>query len=91
MNTLQQLRKKIDQIDGQIIDLLIQRCDIVLDIGAYKRLHNIPYLDRVRWSEVLQSNIIQGKKKWLSEKFVTDLRERIHYESLKIQQSKNSA
>lgn len=63
MDTLQQLRKKIDQIDSQIIDLLAQRCSVVEDMKSYKKDLQLSYLDEARWNEVLQSNIVQGKKK----------------------------
>lgn len=85
MDILSQLRSKIDTIDTQIIDLISKRFSIVADIWAYKKNHNIPILDGIRRSKLLQSNIIQGEKRWLSKDFIVDVRKKIHKETLKIQ------
>ncbi len=89
--TLETYRKKIDQIDHQLIDLLAQRFTVVKSIREYKNTHKIPPLDLSRWASVLASIKKFAKKKWLSETFVTDLRERIHKESLLLQKIKKSA
>lgn len=86
MDTLEQLRKKINTIDDHIIGLLAQRFSIVVDIWAYKKEHLIPALDERRWAVLFHENIAKGKKKWLSEIFIIDLRESIHKEALKLQQ-----
>lgn len=83
--TLEQSRKKIDQIDKKIINLLALRYDVVKKIGIYKKLHKLPILDATRWTKILSSLEEIGKKKWLSKKFITDLRKRIHKESLQLQ------
>lgn len=85
-DTLEQLRQDIDSIDQQIIDLLVQRFATVVDIWFYKKKHSLPSLDAVRRNSLLQSRILQGKKKWLSENFIIDIRKRIHKESLDMQQ-----
>ncbi len=84
-DTLKQLRQDIDTIDQQIVDLLVQRFATVVDIWSYKKKHSLPSLDAVRRDSLLQSRILEGKKKWLSEDFIIDIRRRIHEESLDIQ------
>lgn len=39
---LDQLRLRLDAIDGQILALLSERAGAVLDIGDYKRKHGLP-------------------------------------------------
>ena len=39
---LDQLRLRLDAIDGQILALLSERAGTVLDIGEYKRRHGLP-------------------------------------------------
>ena len=39
---LDQLRLRLDVIDGQILALLSERAGAVLDIGDYKRRHGLP-------------------------------------------------
>jgi chorismate mutase len=82
---LEQSRQNIDHIDEQIIDLLAQRFAIVMKIWSYKKRHNMLCLDAVRRNALLQSKLAYAKKQWLSEKFIIDIWERIHQESLHIQ------
>lgn len=39
---LDQLRLRLDAIDGQVLALLSERAGAVLDIGDYKRKHGLP-------------------------------------------------
>jgi chorismate mutase/prephenate dehydratase len=39
---LDQLRLRLDAIDGQVLALLSERARAVLDIGDYKRKHGLP-------------------------------------------------
>lgn len=39
---LDQLRLRLDAMDGQILALLSERAGAVLDIGEYKRQHGLP-------------------------------------------------
>lgn len=49
------LRKQIDVIDRQLIDLLEQRMDIASSVAAYKKETGMPILDASREEEKLQS------------------------------------
>jgi len=86
MENLQELRYKIDDIDTQIIHLLAKRCSIVQNIWLYKKSHNLPLWDQKRQKELLQANVDRWQDVALSREFIIDLRERIHSESLNIQQ-----
>jgi len=91
MQSLEQLRDEINVIDSKIIDLFAERCSLVKQVWIYKRKHNLPALDSVRRKQLIQSHINQAKQTWLSENFILDIWERIHQESLDIEQQKNSA
>ena len=41
---ISQLRKQIDGIDDQLVNLFCQRMDVAAQIAAYKREHNLPIL-----------------------------------------------
>lgn len=60
---LEQSRKKIDQIDAKIIQLLEQRFAAVMRIGEYKRYHDLPVRDDARRKTVLRSVIAMGKER----------------------------
>ena len=45
---LNELRQQIDAVDRDLIALLERRLDISAAIGAYKKAHGLPVLDRSR-------------------------------------------
>ena len=51
MEKISPLRKKIDEIDEQILHFLKERVEICKTIGAAKREHGIPIRDRQREEE----------------------------------------
>jgi len=50
---LQELRKNIDEIDNNLIQLFQQRMDISADIAKYKQQNNLPVYDPVREQAIL--------------------------------------
>ncbi len=67
MEKLYELRKRIDEIDEQIIELLEERLRIAKEIGEIKRELNLPIRDEKREEEVLKR---VGKFKEIFEKIV---------------------
>jgi len=55
MNDLHSLRKKIDDIDGRIVKLLLERFIVVNDIAEYKKEHGLEVLQKSREAEVLKN------------------------------------
>ncbi len=51
---LSDYRKRIDELDDQILKLLHQRVDLSQKIGEFKKSHNLPILDSERESKVLE-------------------------------------
>ena len=51
---LDQLRLRLDAIDGQVLALLSERARAVLDIGDYKRKHGLPIHVPERESSVVK-------------------------------------
>ena len=52
MENIKQLRKKIDEVDDQILQSLSQRAEICRSIGLVKEKHGIPIQDFPRENEV---------------------------------------
>ena len=48
MATLEQLRKDINDLDQQLMELLNRRFDISLAVGALKEQQNLPVYDETR-------------------------------------------
>jgi len=51
---LQDLRKKIDEIDGNLVDLLNERARIVIEIGNIKKTENLDFHSPSREQEILE-------------------------------------
>lgn len=82
---IDQLRAKIDVIDENILYILGSRMRISRQIGEYKKRNNIAILQTSRWDSLLSEVIAKGAQQGLSEKFVTDLFNAIHEESVQVQ------
>lgn len=82
---LEDWRKKIDQLDEEVLDLLSRRANIVRKIGKLKKARNIPTIDKDRWSRVLTSMLFKSEKLGLSKDFTKNLYDLIHKYSVKIQ------
>ncbi len=83
---MNRLREQLDVIDTQILQLLSQRMKISKDIGAIKQRHNMPIFQPQRWQQVLEHQMETGKEMGLNEQFVKELTEKIHSESLRVQE-----
>jgi chorismate mutase len=59
MQDIQKLRKRIDEIDEQILRFLGERAEICRSIGLLKKEHSIPVTDASRENEVYAK--IRGK------------------------------
>jgi chorismate mutase len=83
---LQDLRRALDHLDDQMLDVLQERFSIVDQIGAHKRAHHLSVFQSDRWKEVMDSRTEKGIKKNLSEKFMKELLYCVHEESVKRQE-----
>lgn len=79
---LNNFRNSITEIDMQILDLFAQRFQISEAIGQIKKENNLPLLDEARWYELLWELKQKASHNWLDEKFVEDVWNRVHRESL---------
>jgi 3-deoxy-7-phosphoheptulonate synthase len=80
--SLEMLRKRIDQCDDDIMNLLGKRMQIAENIGQYKKNNNITILQTTRWNEILKHANEKGKQLGLSEEFVERFLKAIHQESI---------
>lgn len=51
---MQEYRRRIDEIDDKLMELIAERLDVVREIGRYKRKNGLPTHDESRESEKLQ-------------------------------------
>jgi chorismate mutase len=77
-----ELRKKIDLLDQELVDLLGIRMKLTERIGEFKGEYNIPVLQPARWGAVLERAKLNAQKKGLSTDFIEELFKAIHQESI---------
>ncbi len=82
LDTLDDLRHKIDKIDDDLMDLLQERMKISVNIGNYKKENNMIILQQGRWGEILLKNKIEGEKRDLTSEFILKVYKAIHQESI---------
>ncbi len=82
---IEQLRAQIDVIDENLLYAFKQRMAVSTKIGSYKKDHNIAILQTSRWDQVLSSMVENGRKYGLSDKFLMEVFNAIHEESVRIQ------
>ncbi len=82
---LEDLRTQIDHADREMLEAIATRMNLVGQIGAVKKENNVAAFQLDRWNEVFKS-----RKEWahalsVNEKFVTELFNLLHVESIKKQ------
>lgn len=81
-DTLQSLRKQIDECDNALLELLARRMRICREIGHYKKEHNMQVVQTLRYTEILDKRGAQGALSGMSQEFIRDVFEHIHEESV---------
>lgn len=79
------LRRQIDEIDENLLELLAKRMRVSREIGVYKKEHNMPILQAPRYSEILEKRSNMGEAMELSPEFVKEILKEIHEESVRQQ------
>lgn len=85
INDLEKYRKEIDEIDFEILKLFSKRFELWKKIWEYKKQNWIKILQENRWQEVLDSCIKKWKELSLEEKFIKNIWEEIHINSINLQ------
>lgn len=83
--SLDTLRKQIDEIDNGIIEYLTKRMRISREIGQYKRQHDMTIVQTKRYTEILNKRGAQGVLCGMSSDFMKTIFEAIHEESVRQQ------
>ena len=85
VEAIDQLRRQIDDLDNQLIELLSNRMRICREIGQYKREHNITIFQASRYNEILEKRGAQATHCDMSAEFVATVFENVHQESVRQQ------
>jgi chorismate mutase len=82
---ISQLRKQIDELDNQVMDVLAKRMRVCREIGQYKKEHNMTVLQAQRYNEILDKRGAQGTLCGMDSEFIKKIYEAIHEESVRQQ------
>ena len=79
------LRRQIDQIDNELLDVLARRMQVSRDIGRYKKEHRMPVVQAARYNDVMSSRIKSGVEMGMDAEFMKSVLLAIHDESVRQQ------
>ena len=83
--SLASLRKQIDEMDDNLMNLLTKRMRVSREIARYKKDHNMAVVQTTRYTEILDKRGAQGSMCGMDPEFVKRIYEAIHEESVRQQ------
>ena len=83
---LRLLREQIDHLDNRLLQLLAARFDVARQIARVKAEGNLAVFQPKRWDALLQRHIATGQELGLGTEFVKGVFEKIHTESVRVQE-----
>jgi chorismate mutase len=87
MDKLEELRKKIDLLDSQLLQTIHERLNVVKEVGLLKKQRGLKPLDSTRWNQVLEKASDQAESLGLNREFIKKILNTIHEEALQIEES----
>ena len=79
------LRRQIDDLDNNLLELLARRMRVSVEIGVYKKEHNMPILQEQRYGEIIQNRVEQAGRMGMDAEFIKTVLVAIHEESIRHQ------
>ena len=83
--SLRALRKQIDELDDQLIEILSKRMRVSREIACYKKEHNMAIVQPSRYDEIINKRGAQGVLSGMSSEFISTVFEAVHEESVRQQ------
>jgi chorismate mutase len=87
LNHLEVIRRQIDELDYEVLNLLARRMKLSEEIGRHKKHNKISILQVARWNEILEKAKDMGREHGLSEGFISHYLSAVHQESIAKQAS----
>jgi chorismate mutase len=79
------LRRQIDDLDNNLLELLARRMRVSVEIGMYKKEHNMPILQEQRYGEIIENRVDQAGRMGMDAEFIKTVLVAIHEESIRHQ------
>ncbi|MFP4019197.1 MAG: chorismate mutase [Bacteroidales bacterium] len=84
---IDELRRTIDTLDDELLDIINRRMQLAGQIGHHKKRTGLSVVQEKRWKELLEKRIIKGMSKGLDQGFIKTIFETIHSESITMQKT----
>lgn len=82
---LSALRRQIDELDDQLLELMAKRMRVSCEIGTFKKEHNMTIVQTDRYDEILNKRVSQAEGMGMNPEFMRIVLEAIHEESVRQQ------
>jgi chorismate mutase len=79
------MREKISILDDRLFDLLSARMLLSEEVGQFKREKNMTILQQEHWAKMISNRLNKSEEYGLTEKFIRQLMDAIHQESIRHQ------
>lgn len=82
---LTSLRRQIDELDSELVELLAKRMRVCREIGQYKKEHRMSVLQMGRHDEIMHTRVNAAKEMDMDGDFMKTILQAIHEESVRQQ------
>jgi len=82
---LQDLREKSGNLYDRLFEILTARMQLSQEVGQFKKENNITILQEAHWKNVISSRLEKSTEHQLSERFIRQLMDALHQESIRHQ------
>lgn len=82
---LSMLRREIDRIDNELLEVLNKRMRVCREIGRYKKEHGIPVVQTGRYDDIMNSRVNAAVGLHMGAEFMKTVLSAIHEESVRQQ------
>lgn len=83
--SLKLLRKQIDGLDNELLEVLNKRMRVSREIGQYKKEHRMPVVQTGRYDDIIRSRVELATEMGMSPDFMRKVLSAIHEESVRQQ------
>lgn len=83
--SLQLLRKQVDSIDNELLEILNKRMRVTDEIGQFKKEHRMPVIQAGRYEDLMSGRVKLAQEMGMSPEFMRKILAAIHEESVRRQ------
>lgn len=83
--SLELLRKQIDNLDNEMLEILAKRMRVACEIGRFKKEHRMPVIQTGRYDDLMTSRVKLATEMGMSADFMRKILAAVHEESVRQQ------